>query len=125
MKRIGIIGFLLLSLAAGLLAEPVSHTITGLDNAHNFLSLTILGNVFPQLQTLPFTFDGSRNLLVNCAVGCGGGGSSSITSWGGGTLGAMATYGTSPGAVLVPGVNAFVTNPVAVTGTFWQSIQPV
>lgn len=34
---------------------------------------------------------------------------SSITQWAGGTLGAMAAYGTSPGAVLVPGVNAFVT----------------
>lgn len=33
-----------------------------------------------------------------------------LTTWAGGTLGAMATYGTSPGAVLVPGVNAFVTN---------------
>lgn len=37
------------------------------------------------------------------------GGSGTIT-WAGGTLGAMANYGTSPGAVLVPGVNAFVTN---------------
>ncbi len=34
----------------------------------------------------------------------------SVPTWGGGTLGAMANYGTSPGAVLVPGVNAFVTN---------------
>jgi len=42
--------------------------------------------------------------------GGSGSGSSSITSWGGGVLGAMANYGTSPGAVLVPGVNAFVTN---------------
>lgn len=33
-----------------------------------------------------------------------------LTTWAGGTLGAMANYGTSPGAVLVPGVNAFVTN---------------
>lgn len=49
--------------------------------------------------------------------GGGGGGSSSITTWAGGTLGAMATYGTSPGAVLVPGMNAFVTNTVAVSGT--------
>lgn len=32
------------------------------------------------------------------------------TGWAGGTLGAMAAYGTSPGAVLVPGVNAFITN---------------
>ena len=35
-----------------------------------------------------------------------------ITGWAGGTLGAMANYGTSPGAVLVPGVNAFITNPL-------------
>lgn len=44
--------------------------------------------------------------------GGGGGGSSTITNWGSGTntLGAMANYGTPPGAVLVPGVNAFVTN---------------
>jgi len=41
----------------------------------------------------------------------------SITTWGGGTLGAMAAYGSSPGAVLVPGVNAFVTNTVTVSGT--------
>ncbi len=33
-----------------------------------------------------------------------------ITQWAGSTLGAMANYGTSPGAVLVPGVNAFITN---------------
>lgn len=48
-----------------------------------------------------------------------------IAKWGGGTLGAMANYGTSPGAVLVPGVNAFVTNTVPVTGTFFQATQPV
>ncbi len=35
--------------------------------------------------------------------------SSAITNWAGGVLGAMANYGTSPGAVLVPGVNAFMT----------------
>jgi len=39
-----------------------------------------------------------------------------IPTWAGGTLGAMATYGTSPGAVLVPGVNAFVTNTQAAVG---------
>lgn len=42
---------------------------------------------------------------------------SSISTWASGTLGAMANYGTSPGAVLVPGVNAFVTNSPSVTGT--------
>ena len=40
-----------------------------------------------------------------------------VTQWGGGTLGAMANYGTSPGAVLVPGTNAYVTNTVTVTGS--------
>lgn len=48
-----------------------------------------------------------------------------INTWAGGVLGAMANYGTSPGAVLVPGVNAFITNTVPVTGTFWQATQPV
>jgi hypothetical protein len=38
-----------------------------------------------------------------------------VTQWAGGTLGAMQNYGTTPGAVLVPGVNAFVTNTVGVT----------
>jgi hypothetical protein len=34
----------------------------------------------------------------------------SVIQWAGGVLGAMANYGTSPGTVLVPGVNAFNTN---------------
>ncbi len=34
----------------------------------------------------------------------------SIGTWAAGTLGAMANYGTSPGAVLVPGVNSYCTN---------------
>lgn len=38
-----------------------------------------------------------------------------MTQVAGGVLGSMANYGTSPGAVLVPGVNAFVTNTPAVT----------
>jgi hypothetical protein len=37
-----------------------------------------------------------------------------VSGWGGGTLGAMANYGTSPGAVLAPGVNAFVTNAASI-----------
>lgn len=41
----------------------------------------------------------------------------SITTWATGTLGAMANYGVSPGSVLVPGVNAFITNTVTVSGT--------
>ena len=38
-----------------------------------------------------------------------------VTQWASSALGAMANYGTPPGAVLVPGVNAFVTNIPAVT----------
>ncbi len=46
---------------------------------------------------------------------CGGGGgggttSSNITQWDSVALGAPSNYGTSPGAVVVPGVNSFVTN---------------
>ena len=40
-------------------------------------------------------------------------------------LGSPSNYGTSPGAVEVQGVNAYVTNTVAVTGTFFQATQPV
>ncbi len=45
------------------------------------------------------------SILKNIASSTAG----SITNWGGGVLGAMANYGTSPGAVLVPGMNAFLT----------------
>lgn len=42
-----------------------------------------------------------------------------ITSWAGGTLGAMANYGTAPGPVLVPGVNSYTTGAAnfAASGT--------
>jgi hypothetical protein len=51
-----------------------------------------------------------------------------VTTWANGTLGAMANYGISPGAVLVPGVNAFITNVPAVSqsGAPWaQNITQV
>ena len=38
-----------------------------------------------------------------------------VRDWAGGQLGAMANYGTTPGAVLVPGVNAYVTSMPAPT----------
>lgn len=71
-------------------------------------------------QQFPFTFDVNGNLRTTSSGGGGGGSVTqgtvpwvvSVTTWAAGTLGAMANYGTSPGAVLVPGVNAFVTNPV-------------
>lgn len=49
----------------------------------------------------------------------------SLATWAGGTLGAMANYGTSPGAVLVPGVNAFVTNSNANGQTTMANSSPV
>lgn len=48
--------------------------------------------------------DASKFLKVNCSAGCSS--STSITSWAGGTLGAMSNFGTTPTAVLVPGMNA-------------------
>lgn len=62
------------------------------------------------------TADGSASGNVSVAkVDAAGLVYAAITNWGGTALGAMANYGTSPGAVLVPGVNAFITNTVAVT----------
>src|SRR5579864_26270 len=51
--------------------------------------------------------------------------SNNITEWNSVALGSPSAYGTGPGAVNVIGVNAFVTNSVAVTGTFFQATQPV
>jgi hypothetical protein len=48
-----------------------------------------------------------------------------VTNWAGGALGAMANYGTSPGAVLVPGVNAFVTNATALGQAAMAASSPV
>jgi hypothetical protein len=45
------------------------------------------------------------------------------TTWAGGVLGAMANYGTSPGAVLVPGVNASVTASALPTGAATSALQ--
>jgi hypothetical protein len=40
---------------------------------------------------------------------------SDISAWAGTQLGAPSNYGTSPGTVAVPGVNAFITNTVGIT----------
>jgi len=47
-----------------------------------------------------------------------------LESLGGVVLGAMANYGTSPGAVKVPGVNAFITNTPAVSQSGTWTVQP-
>src|SRR5271157_281522 len=59
--------------------------------------------------------DLAGNLRVNATFT--GTATNNITQWASTTLGAPSNYGTSPGAVIVPGVNAFVTNTVTVTGT--------
>lgn len=45
----------------------------------------------------------------------------SLSAVSGSALGAPANYGTSPGAVLVPGVNAFVTNTPTVSVSTWAA----
>lgn len=62
---------------------------------------SITGLTSGQAGALALTAD--RNAFVN------------VNRWVGTQLGAPSNYGTSPGAVEVPGVNAFVTNTPAVT----------
>lgn len=74
-----------------------------------------------QLTCITSTSTTTVNMVGGSGLptGTGGGGGaagSAITTWAGGTLGAMANYGTSPGAVLVPGVNASVTASALPTG---------
>lgn len=68
---------------------------------------------------LPLTMD-INGVLCTAGGGGGGAGAVNVTQWDTTALGAPSAYGTSPGAVIVPGFNAFVTNPVAVT----QSTSP-
>jgi hypothetical protein len=95
---------------------------------------TIAAGVINTIDEGAFTFGTTVNLPAACvfqttptsnALTTGQMGAVQCTSnrslftnayqWAGGVLGAMANYGTSPGAVLVPGVNAFVTNTIAAT----------
>jgi len=105
------------SILLGLLALPAQA-----QNTTGLVVSTCNSPTFNAGNPGPFTVDAHGNLCTNASGG--GGGSvtqgtvpwvSSITAWGGGTLGAMANYGTSPGAVLVPGMNAFITNVPAVS----------
>lgn len=70
---------------------------------------------------------GGAGLFAGAGGGGSGGGSGgsvtqgtspwvdNVTQWASVALGAPSNYGTSPGAVTVPGVNAFVTNTIAAT----------
>lgn len=57
--------------------------------------------------------------------GGGGGGDVNVTEWASTALGAPSTFGTSPGAVTVPGVNAYVTNAVALGQAAMAASTPV
>lgn len=50
-------------------------------------------------------------------------GQNSVNTWASSTLGAITNYGTGPGSVLVPGVNAAVTTSVLPTGAGTSSNQ--
>lgn len=79
---------------------------------------------------MTYYWDGTKSVAVTAGnplpvTGGGGGGSvtqgttpwvDDITQWANVALGAPSNYGTSPGAVTVPGVNAFVTSSALPTG---------
>jgi hypothetical protein len=95
MKRISLILACLIGSVSGAFAACVSPAVMK-DNASTTFNMS--------LATAPDT-----NCESNVAV----------PSWAGGTLGAMANFGTTPGAVLVPGVNAFVINTPNAAITSW------
>lgn len=68
-----------------------------------------------------FAAAGASSICVLGVQGVSGGISlpASVNTWATGVLGAMANYGTTPGAVLVPGVNAFITNTPTVSVPTW------
>lgn len=108
------------------LTVHVANTLTGVGNNADAIAVTAAPNAGSPVIDYLFGFngttwdrlqvDGSKFLKVNCSAGCSS--SASITSWGGGTLGAMANFGTTPGAVLVPGENAslFIGTVAAAAG---------
>ena len=51
--------------------------------------------------------------------------SENLTQWAGAALGVPTPYGTAPSSGNYLGVNAYITNTIPVTGTFWQATQPV
>jgi hypothetical protein len=79
-------------------------------------AVTSAAPTYTTAQTDPLSLDTAGNLRVNCVTGCsgGGGGNVNLTQLNTVALGSPSNYGTSPGAVSVQGVNAFITNTVAV-----------
>jgi hypothetical protein len=98
--------------------NPLSLTTAGL--------LRVDGSAVTQPISGSITVSGTTTVTGTVTANQGGAPwSENQTQLNGVALGSPSNYGTSPGAVSVQGVNAFVTNSVAVTGTFWQATQPV
>lgn len=85
--------------------------------------ITTCGTAAPPAGNSALYIDHTGTLCVSSSGG-GGGGSvtqgtvpwvDDITQWANVALGAPSNYGTSPGTVAVPGVNAFITNIPSVT----------
>jgi hypothetical protein len=110
-------------------AFPTTGTAAGMSQGGNMVPLTgtsnnlnvnLAGNSFGTL-----TVSASQSGTWTVQQG-GSPWGQNLTQWGSVALGAPSTYGTSPGAVTVPGVNAFITNTPTVTanagsGTFTVS----
>ncbi len=101
-----------------------------MGNAHKLvLKLTTAisgsGTITPYTNLICYTTPAQVNVANAPNVNVQSNASVNVNQWDGTSLGAPSNYGTSPGAVSVPGVNAYVTNTVPVSGTFWQATQPV
>jgi hypothetical protein len=83
-------------------AVPGSATYLGISIAGTLTGLT--AGQATMANSVPVVIASNQSNLPN-----------NIAAWAGTTLGPPSNYGTSPGAVAVPGVNAFVTNTPAVT----------
>jgi len=100
----------------------VTNTITVAGNRSNNTAVpgalnigALVSITAPSNTTFPTYVAGNESLLV---TDLSGNLNTDVQYWGGSDLGPASNYGTSPGAVLVPGVNAFVTNPVSVYGYY-------
>lgn len=74
------------------------------------------------IAAVPVSVNGTATALTGLTPGSAQTGTiiavnQDVTSWHGTALGAPSAYGTSPGAVTVPGVNSFITNTVAISGS--------
>jgi hypothetical protein len=97
----------------------ITNTVTVAGNRGNNTAVPGTANIgalvsitAPSNTTFPTYVAGNESLLV---TDLSGNLNTDVQYWGGTDLGAPSAYGTSPGAVIVPGVNAFVTNTVATT----------